>query len=77
MISALDFPSRGRCFEPGHCRRVVSLIDKKLYSIIYCLSKWVPRGGSNDGGQPCDELTSHPAGGVAIFPVPFCYRNRS
>ena len=25
VVSALDFQSRGRWFEPGHCRRVVSL----------------------------------------------------
>ena len=31
VASALDFRSGGRWFEPGHCRRVVSL-DKKLYS---------------------------------------------
>ena len=33
MVSALDFRSGGRRFEPGHCRRVVSL-DKKLYSTL-------------------------------------------
>ena len=33
MVSALDFRSGGRWFEPGHCRRVVSL-DKKLYSTL-------------------------------------------
>ena len=44
MVSALDFRSRGRCFEPGHCRRVVSL-DKKPYSTLSLFSqvyKWVP-----------------------------------
>ena len=44
MISALDFRSRGRWFEPGHCRRVVSL-DKKLYSTLSPFTqvyKWVP-----------------------------------
>ena len=44
MVSALDFRSRGRWFEPGHCRRVVSL-DKKLYftlSLITQVYKWVP-----------------------------------
>ena len=30
MVNTLDFRSRGRWFEPGHCSRVVSL-DKKLY----------------------------------------------
>ena len=33
MVSALDFQSGGRWFEPGLCRRVVSL-DKKLYSTL-------------------------------------------
>ena len=33
MVSTLDFRSEGRWFEPGVCRRVVSL-DKKLYSTL-------------------------------------------
>ena len=33
MVSTLVFRSRGRWFEPGNCRRVVSL-DKKLYSTL-------------------------------------------
>ena len=36
--------SRGRWFEPDHCRRVVSL-DKKLYSTLSLFTqvyKWVP-----------------------------------
>ena len=44
MVSALDFRSGGRWFEPSHCRRVVSL-DKKLYSTLSLftqLYKWVP-----------------------------------
>ena len=44
MVSALDFRSSGRWFEPGHCRRVVSL-DKKLYSTLSLFTqvyKWVP-----------------------------------
>ena len=44
MVSALDFRSKGRWFEPGHCRRVVSL-DKKLYSTLSLFTqvyKWVP-----------------------------------
>ena len=44
MVSALDFRSRGRWFEPDHCRRVVSL-DKKLYSTLSLFTsvyKWVP-----------------------------------
>ena len=44
MVSALDFRSRGRWFEPGQCRRVVSL-DKKLYSTLSLftqVNKWVP-----------------------------------
>ena len=44
VVSALDFRSRGRWFEPGHCRRVVSQ-DKKLYSTLSLFTqvyKWVP-----------------------------------
>ena len=44
MDGALDFRSRGWWFEPGHCRRVVSL-DKKLYSTLSLFTqvyKWVP-----------------------------------
>ena len=44
MVSALDFRSRGRWFEPGLRRRVVSL-DKKLYftlSLFTQMYKWVP-----------------------------------
>ena len=44
MVSALDFRSGGRWFEPGHCCRVVSL-DKKLYSTLSLFTqvyKWVP-----------------------------------
>ena len=33
MVSALDFRSGGRWFEPGHCRRVVSL-DETLFHIV-------------------------------------------
>ena len=43
VVSALDFRSRSRCFEPGHCRRAVSL-DKKLYftlSLFTQVYKWV------------------------------------
>ena len=43
MVSALDFQSGGRWFEPGLCRRVVSL-DKKLYSTLSLftqLYEWV------------------------------------
>ena len=44
MVSALDFRSEGRCFEPGLCCHVVSL-DKKLYSTLSLFTqvyKWVP-----------------------------------
>ena len=43
MVSALDFRTEERRFEPGLCRRVVSL-DKKLYSTLYLfiqVYKWV------------------------------------
>ena len=44
VVSALDFRSKGRWFESGNCRRVVSL-DKKLYSTLSLFTqvyKWVP-----------------------------------
>ena len=44
VVSVLDFRSRGRWFEPVHCRPVVSL-DKKLYSTLSLFTqmyKWVP-----------------------------------
>ena len=44
VFSALDFRSRGRWFEPGLCRRVVSL-NKKHYSTLSLFTqvyKWVP-----------------------------------
>ena len=44
MVSALDFRSGGRWFEPGLCRRVVSL-DEKLCSTLFLFTqvyKWVP-----------------------------------
>ena len=43
MVSALDFQSGGRGFEPCHCHCVVSL-DKKLYftlSLFIQVYKWV------------------------------------
>ena len=43
VVSALDSRSRGRWFEPGHCRRFVFL-DKKLYSTLSLFTqvyKWV------------------------------------
>ena len=44
--------SGGRWFEPGHCRRVVSL-DKKLYSTLSLFKqvyKWISTGDHNAGG---------------------------
>ena len=71
---------RGRWFEPGVRRRVVSL-DKVLYSTVAQVYKWVLTIiilGGEGGGYPCDGLASH-SGGVAIFLaiVTSCYRNRS
>ena len=77
MVSALDFRSRGRWFEPDLCHRVVFL-DKKLYSTLFLFTqvyKWVPAIimlGSNLA------MDWHPIqGGVAIFLVASCYRNRN
>ena len=44
MVSAFYFRSEGRWFEPGLCRRVVSL-DKKLHftlSLFTQVYNWVP-----------------------------------
>ena len=44
MVSPLDFRSGGRWFDPGLCRRFVSL-DKKLYSTLSLFTQvyeWVP-----------------------------------
>ena len=52
VVSALDFQSGGWGFEPGLCRRVVSL-DKKLYSTLSLFTqvyKWVLIGDQNSGG---------------------------
>ena len=38
VVSALDFRSGGQRFEPGLCRRVVSL-EKKLYSTLSLLTQ--------------------------------------
>ena len=77
MVSALDFRSRGRWFEPGHCHRVVSL-DKKLYSTLSLFTqvyKWVPAITMLGGNLAMDK---HPIqGGVAIFPVASWYGNWS
>ena len=44
VVSALNFKSEGRWFEPSLCHHVVSL-DKKLYftlSLFTQVYKWVP-----------------------------------
>ena len=70
--SALDF----RWFEPGFCRCLVSL-EKNLYyrvSLFTQVYQWVPvitMLGSNLA------MNWHPIhGGITIFPVASCYRNR-
>ena len=40
MVSALDFRSEGRGFEPGHCHCIVSL-EVLLNINIVSLNKWV------------------------------------
>ena len=65
VVSALDFLSAGRSFEPSLCRRAVSL-DKKLYfplSLLAQVYEWSPAIimlGGRGGGEPCGGLTSHP-----------------
>ena len=51
LVSATDFYPEGQWFEPGLCRRVISL-DKKL-CITLALSqvyKWVPGNIMGGGG---------------------------
>ena len=54
VVSALDFRSGGRWFEPGLCRRVVS-IDKKLYSKLSLAGVQIDTGDYDAGA-------SHPGG---------------
>ena len=51
MVSASDFQPEGRWFEPGLCRRVVSLDkkDKKLCSTLSLLTEH--QWHNNDGGN--------------------------
>ena len=53
LVSALDFRSGGRCFQPSLCRRVVSL-DKRLY-FIHIVSLFpgvfIGTGDHNAGGN--------------------------
>ena len=74
MVSALDFRSGGRWFEPSLYRRVVSL-DKKLCSTLSLFTQmyeWVPAIIMLGGNLAMDY---HPIqGGVAIFLVASCYR---
>ena len=64
-------------FEPGHYHRVVSL-DKKLDFALFLFTqvyKWVPVIIMLGGNLAMDK---HPIqGGIAIFLVASCYRNRS
>ena len=60
MVSALDFRSGGRWFEPSFCPRVVSL-NKKLYSTLSLFNqmfKWMPAmkmlGGGGGGDLVMD-----------------------
>ena len=76
MVSALVFLSGGWWFEPSLCCCVVSS-DKKLFSTLSFFTqvfKWVPAIIMLGGNLAMDY--SHP-GGVAIFLVASCYRNRS
>ena len=78
-VSALDCRSGGWWFEPSFCRRVVSL-DKKLYSTLSLFTqvyKWVPAIIMLGGGGTLRWTSIPPKGGVAIFLVTSCYRNRS
>ena len=72
VVSALDFRSGGRWFEPGHCRHVVSL-DKKLHftlSLFTQVYKWISAIIMLGGNLAMDLHAIQ--GGVAIFPVASC-----
>ena len=66
VVSALDFRSGGRWFEPGHCHHVVSLDNKRYFtlSLFTRMYKWVP--AIIMLGSPCDGLASHPGGSSNI-----------
>ena len=75
VVSALDFRSGGRWFEPSLCLHVVSL-DKKLYSILSLFTqvyKWVP--AIIMLGVTLQRTSIPSRGGVAILLVASCYRN--
>ena len=78
---ALDSGSRGPSSSPG---RVIVLCPwERHFTLTVLLStqeyKWVPANCQGNltkcWGVACDGLASHP-GGVAIFLVASCYRNR-
>ena len=74
MVSALDFQSGGRWFEPSLCRHVVSL-DKKLYfrwSIFTQVYKWVLAIILLE--VPLRSTSIPSRGEVAIFLVASCYK---
>ena len=81
VVSALDFRSGSRWFEPSLCLRVVSLIKTRsfiphLLSLFNQVYKWVPAIIMLGVNLAIDGLASHP-GGIAIFLDASCYRNRS
>ena len=68
VVGALDFRSRGRWFEPGHCRRVVSL-DKKLYSTLSLFTqvyKWSGEWRNGKISRSLSLATRHP--GLLLMP---------
>ena len=72
MVSAVDSRSSGPGSSPGrgHC---VVFLGKTLYSHSASLHPGVQMGTSKyAGGNPCDGLTSHPGGGVAILLATSC-----
>ena len=72
MVSAVDSRSSGpgSSLGRGHC---VVFLGKTLYSHSAPLHPGVQMGTSKyAGGNPCDGLTSHPGGGVAILLATSC-----
>ena len=81
MVIALDSGSRGSGSSPG--RAIVMCSWARHFTLSVPLStqeyKWVPANCQGNltkcWGVTCNGLASHP-GGVAIFLVASCYRNR-
>ena len=81
VISALDFGSRGLGLSPGRVIALGSWTRHFTLTVPHSTQeyKWLPANCQGNltkcWGVTCDGLASEP-GGVAIFLVASCYRNR-